>query len=139
MMESRTMGRKVFLFESFCMLGWKNLLPNGQSSGEKFVEVFGGTFARLLRGHSSLCTDRGATSIYRTIDPQGFRTSMLATTRILVSRLARARVFSFCVFFAHLPQVGTRLPSSHALPLWPTKSCSPHSRVLASRTAQFSE
>ena len=77
------------------MLGWNNLLPIGQSLGEKFVEVFGGMFARSLRGHSSLRTDQRATSIYRTIDPQGFRTSMLATTRILVSRLATARVFCF--------------------------------------------
>ena len=32
----------------------------------------GGRFARLLRGHSSLRTDRRATRIYRTSDPQGF-------------------------------------------------------------------
>ena len=47
------------------------------------MKVFGGRFAWLLRGHSSLRTDRRATGLYRAIDPQGLRTSMLATTRIL--------------------------------------------------------
>ena len=69
----------------------------------QFVEVFGGTFAWSLRGHSSLRTDQRATSIYRTIDPQGFRISMLATTRILVFRLATARVFCFPPTTPHSP------------------------------------
>ena len=77
------------------MSGWNNLLPISAKLGGKFVEVFGGMFAQSLRGHSSLRTDQRATGIYRTIDPQRFRTSMLATTRILVSRLATARVFCF--------------------------------------------
>ena len=47
------------------------------------MKVFGGMFAWLLRGHSSLCTDQRATGIYRTIHPQGFKNSMLATARVL--------------------------------------------------------
>jgi len=58
------------------------------------VVVFGGSTG-LLGGHNSLCTDRGATSTYRTIDSHELRTSMLATTRILVSKLATARVFCY--------------------------------------------
>ena len=55
--------------------------------------VFGGRSTGLLGGHNSLRTDRRATSTYRTIDSHELRTSMLATTRILVSKLATARVF----------------------------------------------
>ena len=49
----------------------------------------------MLRGHSSLRTDRRATYKYRTIDSHELRTLKLATTRILVSKLATARVFSY--------------------------------------------
>jgi len=53
------------------------------------VKVIGGRFAWLLGGHSSLCTDRRATSVCGTIDSQELRTSMLA------SKLATARIFRY--------------------------------------------
>jgi len=59
------------------------------------VVVFGGRSTALLGGHNSLGTDRRATSTYRTIASHELRTSMLATTRILVSKLATARVFCY--------------------------------------------
>jgi len=74
------------------MLGWNNPLPIGQSSAAPCGGL-GGTYAWLRRGHSSLRTDGRATSIYRTTISPELRTSMLATTRILVSKLATARVF----------------------------------------------
>jgi len=74
------------------MLGWNNPLPIGQSSAA-LCGALGGTSAWLRRGHSSLRTDGRATSIYRTTVSPELRTSMLATTRILVSKLATARVF----------------------------------------------
>ena len=58
------------------------------------MEVFGERLVRLLRGHSSLCTDRRATCPYRATNSQELRTSMLATTRTLFSKLATARVFA---------------------------------------------
>jgi len=60
------------------------------------VEVSGGRVARLLRGHSSRRADGRATCTYRPpIDPPEPRTSLLATTRILVFKLATARVLCF--------------------------------------------
>jgi len=60
------------------------------------VEVSGGRLARLLRGHSSPRADGRATCTYRPpIDPPEPRTSLLATTRIHVFKLATARVFCF--------------------------------------------
>ena len=56
-------------------------------------EVFGGRLSWLVRGHSSLCTDPRATGTYRTLDSQPLRTSMLASTHILVFMLDRAPVF----------------------------------------------
>ena len=56
--------------------------------------VFGGSTG-LLGGHNSPHTDPEATSTYRTIDSDALRNSMLATTRILVSRLPTARVFCY--------------------------------------------
>ena len=53
------------------------------------MKVIGGRFAWLLGGHSSLCTDRRATSACGTIDSQELRTSMLA------SKLATARIFRY--------------------------------------------
>jgi len=67
-------------------------LPIGQSLGE-LCRGLGGTFMGLLGSHSSLRTDQRASSTYRTITSQQVRTSMLATTCILVSKLATARVF----------------------------------------------
>ena len=74
------------------MSGWNNPLPIGQSSGA-LCGGPGEKCAWLLGGHSSLCTDRRATCTYRTTSSQELRTSMLATTRILVCKLATARVF----------------------------------------------
>ena len=74
------------------MSGWNNRLPIGQSLGELYGGL-GGISTLLLNGYSSLCTDRRAISTYKTVDSQELRTSMLATTPILVSKLATACVF----------------------------------------------
>ena len=59
------------------------------------VEFCGGRFTWLLGGHSPLRTDRRAASTYTTINSQELKASMLAATRILVSKLATARVFCY--------------------------------------------
>jgi len=56
----------------------------------------GTTYCQLgTAWESPVHTDRRATCIYRTIDSQGLRTPMLATTRILVPKLATGRTFFF--------------------------------------------
>jgi len=55
--------------------------------------VLGETLVRLLGGHSTLCTDQRATCLGRATNSPELRTSMLATTRILFSKLATARLF----------------------------------------------
>ena len=62
---------------------------------ENSVDALDGRFVWLRGGHSSLCTDRRAARTYRTIDSPELRTSMLATTPIVISKLATARVFCY--------------------------------------------
>ena len=57
------------------------------------MEVLGGRLPGLLSGHGSLRTDQRATRIYRTRASQQLKASMLASTHILVFKLATARVF----------------------------------------------
>ena len=57
------------------------------------MEVLGGRLPGLLSGHGSLRTDQRATRIYRTLASQQLKASMLASTHILVFKLATARVF----------------------------------------------
>jgi len=76
--------KKCWVGTTHCQLG---------KARRNYGVVFGGRSTRLLRGHNSLRTDRRATSTYRTIDCHELRTSMLATTRSLVSKLATAHVF----------------------------------------------
>ena len=58
------------------------------------MEGFGGRFIRWLGGHR-------ATSTYRATNSPVLRTSMLATTRVLVSKLATARLFCFPIANQH--------------------------------------
>ena len=86
------------------MLGWNNPMPIGQSWGERCGGL--GRKGCLVReGHSSRCTDQWTTGIYSTRDLSQRRYSKLSTTRILVSRLATARVFA-------LQPTGSGLPAS---------------------------
>ena len=57
------------------------------------MEVLGGRLPGSLSGHGSLRTDQRATCIYRTLASQQLKASMLASTHILVFKLATARVF----------------------------------------------
>ena len=59
------------------------------------IEVFGERLVRFLGGHGALCTDRRATCLGRATNSQELRTSMIATTRILFSKLATARLFCY--------------------------------------------
>ena len=91
------------------MWGWNNPMPIGQSWGERRGGHGWKVCLVLREGHSSRCTDQRATGIYSTRDSPQWRSSKLATTRILVSKLATARVF--CP-----PQpTGSGLPASPAL------------------------
>ena len=77
------------------------------------MEGSGGRFIRWLRGHSSLRRDRRATSTYRATNSLELRTSMLATTRILVSKLATAHAFCLSIANQHAFLSESLLSSPH--------------------------
>jgi len=78
--------KRCWVGTTYCQLG------KARGNGMK---VFGERLARLPRGHSSLRTDRRATCPSRATNSQDLRSTMLATTRILVFKLATARVFCY--------------------------------------------
>jgi len=72
------------------MSGWNNPLPIGQSNGE----LYGGPWRKFSPGCSEAIAHDARTGEqppHRT-NSRGWRTSMLATTRILVSKLATTRI-----------------------------------------------
>ena len=81
------------MWTSKCRAGTTNC-QLGKARGTAW-RFFGGGFAGLPRDRGALCTDSRAASTYRTINTEEWRTSMLSTTRILVSMLGTARAFLF--------------------------------------------
>jgi len=91
--------KRCWVGTTYCQLG------KARGNGMK---VFGERLARLPRGHSSLRTDRRATCPSRATNSQDLRSTMLATTRNLVFKLATARVFFF-FFVPHRPPLSRLL------------------------------
>ena len=84
----------------YFMSGWNNPLPIGQSNGE----LYGGPWRKFSPGCSEVIAHDARTGEqppHRT-NSRGWKTSLLATTRILVSKLATARVFRFPMANQHV-------------------------------------
>jgi len=121
------------------MLGWNNLLPIGQSAGENLWK----SLEECLPGHSEVIAHYARTrelpAYIEPSTPRGSRPRCSLHLAFsspgslhLASFVSRFLFPVFCFAFFVLPRlVGTRFPSSDALPLRPTKFGSPHTCVFS--------